>query len=264
MGPRMDLQGKAAVVTGGSRGVGAATALMLAKAGCALAINYASDIKAAEATAARCRNAGARAILVQGDVAQDVACRAMIAQATAEFGRLDVLVNNAGTTRFVPFGDLDAVTEADWERIFAVNVRGAFQCARAARAALAADGGGVIINTASVAAYVGAGSSIPYCASKAALINLTLTLARTLAPDIRVNAVAPGFIEGDWLVRGLGADYESIKAKKSSEALLNAVCQPEDIAQVIMGLIAADKVTGQTLVVDAGHSHGPRLAHGIK
>ncbi len=260
----MNLKGKAAVVTGGSRGVGAATALRLAQAGCAVAINYAKDVSAAQASAARCSAAGVQAILVQGDVADDKACRRLVAQATEAFGRLDVLVNNAGTTRFVPFGDLDAVTESDWDRVFAVNVRGAFQCARAARHALAADGGGVIINTASVAAFVGAGSSIPYCASKAALVNLTIALARTLGPDIRVNAVAPGFIEGDWLERGLGAEYEAVKRRKSAEALLNSVSQPDDIAEAILGLIAARKVTGQTLVVDAGHSRGPRLADGIR
>ena len=145
-----------------------------------------------------------------------------------------------------------------------VNLKGPFQCARAAREHLAADEGGVIVNTASVAGITGAGSCIPYAASKAALINMTIALARTLGPEIRVNAVAPGFIEGDWLKQGLGADYETAKKAKATEGLLDAVSTPEDIAQAILAMVSADKVTGHTLVVDAGHTMGPRLAHGIK
>lgn len=260
----MKLQGKTALVTGGSRGVGAATALMLAQDGCRVAVNYLQDTDSAEAVAARCREAGAEAIVVQGDVAEDTACRMMVEATMEAFEGLDILINNAGTTRFIDFPDLEAVTDEVWDRLFAVNLKGPFQCARAARAALSTGDGGVIVNTASVAGIVGAGSCIPYAASKAALINLTVALARTLGPAIRVNAVAPGFIEGDWLQRGLGEDYAAARAAKAGESLLDAVSTPEDIAQGILGLVAADKVTGHTLVVDAGHTAGPRLAHGIK
>ena len=121
------------------------------------------------------------------------------------------------------------------------------------------------VNVASVAGLTGAGSSIPYCASKAALINLTIALARTLGPSIRVNAVAPGFIEGEWLRRGLGGDYESIKHAKSAQALLGRVSQPEDVAAAILSLInGSEMVTGQVIVCDGGHSIGPRLSDGIK
>src|SRR5262249_46680272 len=225
----MNLPGKTAVITGASRGVGRATALALARAGCSVLINFNSSRDDAEQTAAAVRGLGVKAACFQGDIAQDAVCRALMAAAVKEFGRLDVLINNAGTTRFIPFTDLEAVAEADWDHIFSVNLRGAFQCARAARPHLHAAGGGVIINVASVAGLTGAGSSIPYCASKAGVINLTLALARTLGPAIRVNAVAPGFIEGDWLRKGLGADYEAAKQTKAEQALLGRVSRPEDI-----------------------------------
>ncbi len=258
----MELSGRAALVTGASRGVGAATALMLARAGCNVAVNYNASAEAAGAVVDGCQEAGVRAIAVQGDVAEDAVCRRLVSEALNAFGRLDVLVNNAGTTEFIDFTDLEAVTDGVWDRIFAVNLKGPFQCARAAREHLAAQGG-VIVNTASVAGLRGAGSCIPYAASKAALINLTVALARTLGPEIRVNAVAPGFIAGDWLQRGLGDNYESAKAAKAADGLLDAVSTPEDIAQGIMAMVTADKVTGHTLVVDAGHTVGPRLGAGI-
>lgn len=260
----MNLSGKAAIVTGSSRGVGRATALALARRGCRVLINYSSSRDEAERTAAEVRELGRTAVTFAGSVADDAVCRAMVETAVREFGRLDVLVNNAGTTRFINFPDLDAVTDEDWSRIFGVNLKGAFQCARAARPHLAEHGDGVIINIASVAGITGAGSSIPYCASKAAVINLTLALARTLGPEIRVNAVAPGFIDGEWLRKGLGEDFETAKQAKANHAVLRKVCQPEDIADGILALISADLVTGHTLVVDGGHTIGPRLNHGIK
>jgi 3-oxoacyl-[acyl-carrier protein] reductase len=256
----MNPQGKAAVITGASRGVGRATALALARAGCSVLINFNSSGEEAERTAASVRALGVKSICLQGDVADDAVCRALMAAAVREFGRLDMLVNNAGTTRFIPFPDLEAVTTEDWEHIFSVNLRGAFQCARAARPHLEATGAGVIINVASIAGMIGAGSSIPYCASKAALINLTLALARTLGPAIRVNAVAPGFIEGEWLRKGLGPDYEADKQTRAEQALLGRVAKPDDIADAILSLINADMVTGQTLAVDGGHSIGPKLS----
>ena len=176
---------------------------------------------------------------------------------------MDIHVKNAGTTRFIDFQNLDDVTDEDWDGILSVNLKGSFQCARAARAALEASDFGVIVNTASVAGMTGVGSSIPYCASKAAVINLTLSLARTLGPKIRVNAVAPGFIEGEWLQNGLGENYETVRAKKAGEGLLDAVSTPDDIADGILSMITCQKVTGHILTVDTGHTVGPRIGSGL-
>ncbi|MST00050.1 MAG: glucose 1-dehydrogenase [Pedosphaera sp.] len=260
----MNIQNKAAVVTGAGSGVGRATALALARGGCHVLVNYSRTRDGAEETAEACRALGVKAIAFEASVANDAAVRAMMAAAVREFGRLDILVNNAGTTRFIPHADLEAVRDEDWGRIFDVNLKGPFQCVRAARPHLEADGG-VIVNIASVAGITGAGSSIPYCASKAALINLTLALARTLGPRIRVNAVAPGFITGRWLEQGLGEDYEKVRQAKAEQALLGKVCDPGDVAAAILSLITgSDLVTGQVLVCDGGHTLGPRLADGIK
>ncbi|MBI3852440.1 MAG: glucose 1-dehydrogenase [Verrucomicrobia bacterium] len=261
----MNIQGKAAVVTGASRGVGRATALALARGGCAVAINYSRSRAEAEQTADAVRQLGVKAFLVQADVSDDGACRSMMAAAGKEFGRLDILLNNAGTTDFIAHDDLDAVTDELWDRILAVNLKGPFQCIRAARPFLAASGEGAIVNVASVAGINANGSCIPYCASKAALINLTMSLARALGPQIRVNAVAPGFIAGDWLQKGLGADYEKIKLAYERRGALGKVCQPEDVAAVILGLISgSDLVTGQTIVCDGGLLIGAKSQTSLK
>ena len=263
MMPRMELNEKAALVTGASRGVGAATAVKLAKAGCNVAINCKQSIDHAQQVAAQCHRLGVKTVVVQGDVASDPDCRRIATESIKALGQLDILINNAGTTRFINFHDLDEVSNNDWEDILGVNLKGSFQCARAAREALESGDGGVIVNTASVAGITGAGSSIPYCASKAGVINLTLALARTLGPKIRVNAVAPGFIEGEWLKKGLGSSYESVRDKKATEGLLDAVSTPEDIADAILSLITCTKVTGHILTVDTGHTIGPRIGLGI-
>lgn len=249
----MNLDGKAAVVTGGGTGVGRATALGLARLGCSVLINYSRSRQEAEQTVQEVQQLGVRCVAVQADVADDAACRAMMDRAAREFGRLDVLVNNAGTTRFIAHHDLDEVSTADWDNILGVNLRGAFQCARAARPHLLAHGGGVIINVTSVAGISGTGSSIPYACSKAALNNLTITLARVLGPQIRVNAVAPGFITGRWLETGLGAAYELVKQQIEAKVPLGKVNEPEDVAAAILSLITGgDMITGQVLVCDGG------------
>lgn len=249
----MDVRGKAAIVTGSGTGVGRATALALARLGCDVLVNYSRSRDEAERAAAEVRALGVNALAVRADVADDAACRAMVDAAVRAFGRLDVLVNNAGTTTFVPHGELDRVTLEDWQRIVAVNVAGPFQCVRAARSALEASGAGVVVNVSSVAGLRGVGSSIPYCASKAALNNLTVTLARALAPKIRVNAVAPGFITGRWLRQGLGDAYEGVKAYQEQRAVLGRVCDPSDVADAILSLITgSDLVTGQIVAVDGG------------
>ena len=170
-----------------------------------------------------------------------------------EFGRLDILVNNAGTTVFVPHQDLDKLSGADFSRIYDVNLKGAFFCARAARGALAASGSGEIVNVSSVAGIAGTGSSIPYCCSKAALNNLTITLARALGPEIRVNAVAPGAIQGRWLAGGLGGAYENVMGAIAATAPLRRTATPDDVALAILSLVTgSDLVTGQILVCDGG------------
>jgi 3-oxoacyl-[acyl-carrier protein] reductase len=249
----MQLQGKAAIVTGGGTGVGRSTALELARRGCAVLVNYSKSRDDAERTAAEIEAAGVQAIAVQADVADDAACRRMVAAAVKAFGRVDVLVNNAATTRFVLAADLDKVTDEDWQRIYAVNVIGPFHCARAVKEPMLASGGGQIINVSSVAAFAGRGSSIPYAASKAALNNLTIALARTLAPKIRVNAVAPGFITGRWLRQGLGEGYEAMKQSSEKVSPLEKVSDPEDIAAAILSLVTGSPmITGQVLICDGG------------
>ena len=249
----MELAGKAAIVTGGGTGVGRATVLALARRGCAVVVNYSRSQAEAERTAADAAALGVRAVPVQADVADDAACRRLVDTAVRELGRLDVLVNNAGTTVFVPHAQLDAVSSDDWSRVLGVNLIGPFQMARAAKAPMEAAGGGAIVNVSSVAGIAGVGSSIPYCASKAGLNVLTLILARTLGPKIRVNAVAPGFITGRWLAEGLGPAYEPVKKAMEARAPLGRVCDPEDVAQVIVALVAdADMVTGQVVPVEGG------------
>lgn len=254
----MDVYGKAAIVTGGGTGVGRATSLALADRGCDVLLTYSRSIVEAEQTAHEIEAKGAKAVALRADVADDWACRGMVEAAVDAFGRLDVLVNNAGTTRFIPHGELGKVLEADWDETIAVNLKGPFQCARAAREMLEKDGGGVVVNVSSVAGLVGNGSSIPYCASKAALNLLTVMLARVLGPAVRVNAVAPGFITGRWLQGGLGdGAYESVKKNIEQRAPLHKVCEPEDVTAAILSLVeGSDLVTGQVLVVDGGMTIG--------
>lgn len=253
----MKLEGKAAIVTGASRGVGAATAMALARQGCSVLINYAQSTEAAEEVLTGVQGLGVEAVLFQGDVADDGVCRAMVDAAVSAFRRLDVLVNNAGTTCFIPADDFEAVTDEVWSRLMDVNVKAAFQCVRAARPHLESAGSADIVSVASVAADTGRGSCIPYCASKAALVTMTKSLARVMGPAVRVNAVAPGFIKGDWLRRGVGENYEAFVAEKEAEAPLQTACVPEDVADTILSLITgSDLVTGQTLTVDAGHTLG--------
>ena len=249
----MDIAGKAAIVTGAGTGVGRAVALQLARGGCSVLVNYCHSKEGAEKTAAEARELGVKAIAHQADVADDHACREMVARATRELGRLDVLVNNAGTTKFIPHAQLDAVTSEDWDQIIGVNLKGPFFCSRAAKAAMDESGGGDIVMTSSVAGLIGTGSCIPYCSSKAGLNNLVITLARVMGPKIRVNAVAPGFIDGEWLQDGLGEAYESIKSGMEGRSPLHRVVTPDDVADAILSLVTgSDLVTGHILPIEAG------------
>jgi 3-oxoacyl-[acyl-carrier protein] reductase len=247
------LDGKAAIVTGAGTGVGAATANALARRGCAVLVNYSRSVDAAERVAAEVEAAGAKSLVFKCDVDDDADCREMVATARQAFGRLDVLVNNAGVTTFIPHAKLEDVTPDVWRSILDVNLMGPFQCARAAKDVMEESGGGDIVNVSSIAGLAGQGSSIPYCASKAALNNLTVTLARVMAPKIRVNAVAPGFIDGSWLQEGLGDAFAMVKKIYQERAALGEVCTPEDVAAGILALIEGpDLVTGHVLPVEGG------------
>ena len=249
----MELSGKAAIVTGAGTGVGRATALALAAAGCSVAVNYSRSKDAAETVADEAASLGVKAIAVQADVANDDDCRRLVETAVDAFGGLDVLVNNAGTTSFIPHHDLDAVTAETWHTIMGVNLIGPFQMARAAAGALKAGGGGQIVNVSSVAGVYGTGSSIPYCASKAGLNNLTVTLARVMGPEVQVNTVCPGFIDGSWLQEGFGDAFETIKQSVVDKSLLRAVCTPDDVKDAIFGFLLGSRLTtGEIVVVDGG------------
>lgn len=248
-----------ALITGASRGVGRAIALALAKQRVAVAVNYRESAEEAADTWRAVQGEGAKSVMVQGDTSNDADCRRMVIETVKALGQIDILVNNAATTRFVPHDDFDALDQQLWDRIFAVNVRGPFQCVRAAREHLEKSDNGHVINITSVAGLTGNGSSIPYCASKAALINMTQSLARALAPKIQVNSVAPGFIESKWTVDGLGQKYDEAVARHREASAMGTVCQPKDVADAVMSLLTGSRlVTGQTLVCDAGAMIGSK------
>ena len=251
----MNLEGKTAIVTGSAVGVGRATALQLAERGANVVINYSRSEDDAKEAFALVEQAGAKALLVRADVSRDDEVRDMVARTRDVFGSVDVLVNNAATTVFVNFADLEGLAEEDWDRILGVNLKGPFFCARAVAPAMQEAGEGAIVNIASIAGIRAVGSSIAYAASKAGLINMTIALARTLAPEVRVNCVAPGFIDTRWLKEGLGDFYEPAKRRTAEQTPLGRVSTPEDVAQVVLGFIeGADFVTGQTTIVDGGSS----------
>ncbi|MDF1765606.1 MAG: SDR family oxidoreductase [Gammaproteobacteria bacterium] len=250
-----DLKGKVAIVTGSSSGVGAATVKLFASLGCHVVINYNANASGAEAVAAECEALGVETVCFGGNVANDADCVAMVTAAMDKWGRVDVLVNNAGTTKFVDHSDLDGLDAADFQHIYGVNVVGCYQMTRAVRAAMDANQeGGAIVNVASTAAVTGIGSSIAYAASKGAMVTMTLSLARVLGPQIRMNAVCPGFIEGDWLREGLGDEkYEAMMASNRKGAPLGVTATPETVAEAILHFVTGPQVvTGETLIVDGG------------
>ena len=249
--------GKVVLVTGGSTGLGRAIAVETAAQGAqAVVVNYASSEAEAHETARLCEALGAQGVVVQGDVGDDTACRA-IAAAAAPFGRIDALFNNAGVTKFAHnHADLDAVDGEDFMRLYRINVVGAFQMIRAARALLeAAIEPAAVVNTASIAGVTGVGSSVPYAASKGALTTLTLSLARALAPKIRVNAVCPGFIDTPWFEHAMEAEsLDGLRASIARSVPLQVASKAEDIAAsaVFLASPAARHITGEMLLVDAG------------
>ncbi len=244
----MTLQDQVALVTGSATGMGRATALMLAKQGAHVAVNYTKSEAEARETAAAIEAIGRKALLVRADVSDDRQASGMVEEIVKTFGRLDILVNNAGTTVFVPFKNLDELTEEIWDRVLAVNVKGTFFCSRAAAKVMLSQGSGCIVNVASTAGLHASGSSIAYAASKAAVISMTKTLALALGPSIRVNAVAPGFVNTRW-----NTDRPEMLSMVEERAALQRYGEPEDVAEVIMALItSAAFVTGQVIPVDGG------------
>ena len=242
---------RAFIVTGSSSGVGAATALALARQGEGIAVNYSRDAAPAERVAQACIDAGGDALVVRADVADDAACRRLAASALERWGRIDGLVNNAGTTRFASMRDLDALSAEDFHRIYSVNLIGPYQMVRACEKALRA-ARGAVVNVSSIAGSMGIGSSYAYVCSKGALNALTVALARVLAPEIRVNAVLPGLIETRWLKDGLGENYERVRKNWCERTPLQIPLQPEDVAAEIVALLQAKTVTGQLRTMDAG------------
>ena len=249
----MDLRGRAALVTGGSGSLGTAIALVLAEAGCDIAVGYVGNREGADDTLGAVEKMGRKACRVQIDQTDPAAIEPAVAKATRDLGRLDVLVNNAAWNIGVPFTDLDALTTEIWDRIFTTNVRGPFQLARAAAVRMRAHDGGRIVNIASVAGVKPTGSSIAYASSKAALIHLTRCLAVALAPSITVNCVAPGLVEGTRMAQRIPAEVvEGVRR----EAVLQRPASAADIANQVMAFCRADSVTGQVLVIDGGlHFH---------
>ena len=245
------LSGRGALVTGGASGIGLATVEMLAHAGARVAINHLpGDGRTAEAIE-RLRGAGHDVLAAPGDIGRPGEAEAMVQDAIGRLGRLDLLVNNAGTPgvkTVVPAAQLDRITEELWETVLNINLLGLFRCTKAAAAALR-EAGGAVVNTASVAGLDATGSSMACGASKAGVISLTKNLARALAPQVRVNAVAPGFVTSPWELQAL----EARQADTADCALLKRVSTPEDIAEVIVFLgVGAAMMTGQTIVVDGG------------
>jgi 3-oxoacyl-[acyl-carrier protein] reductase len=243
------------IVTGSSSGVGAATARMLAEKGCRVVINYSKSVDAARVVAGECESLGGEILICQADVANDDDCRRMVAETLKKWGRLDFLINNAGTTKFFRHADMDGLDSQDFQNICGVNVIGAFQMVRAASNSLKASGDASVVNVASIAGVKGVGSPIAYAASKGALITMTQSLARVLGPEIRVNAVCPGFIAGEWLAEGMWKkNYETAKSFLEAKTPLQKTCTPESVAESILGFIEGHSiVTGQHLVLDGGH-----------
>ena len=251
----MNLEKSVSIVTGSSSGVGAATARILAEKGGRVVINYSKSVDAARVVADECESLGGEILICQADVANDNDCRRMVAETLKKWGRIDSLVNNAGTTKFVQHADMDGLDSEDFQNIYGVNVIGAFQMVRAASNSLKASGDASVVNVASIAGVKGVGSSIAYAASKGALITMTQSLARVLGPEIRVNAVCPGFIAGEWLAEGMGKEtYEASKSFLEAKTPLQKTCTPESVAESILGFIEGHSiVTGQHLVLDGGH-----------
>ncbi|HET7467258.1 MAG TPA: SDR family oxidoreductase, partial [Candidatus Dormibacteraeota bacterium] len=246
----MELEGRVAIVTGGGTGIGRATCLRLARAGArAVVVNFSRSEKDALETAEELRSLGCDGVTFGADVADETRVKALVAFAVERFGRLDVLVNNAGTTHFIPHADLDALTDQVWDDILRVNLKGTFFCCRAAAPELRKTRG-AIVNIGSIAAYRASGSSIVYAVSKAGLLQLTRALALALAPEVRVNSVSPGLVSTRWFRSRFG-DEAAVAQEESFAAAtpLKRIAGPDDVARAVMAFVENDVITGQDVVV---------------
>jgi 3-oxoacyl-[acyl-carrier protein] reductase len=252
---------KVAIVTGAGTGVGAATALLLARRGYNLLINYSKSEQEATQSQAACEEAGADTLLLRGDVSRDADCKAMVQGAMKRWKRIDALVDNAGISLFGQASTWDALDTQAFQRIFGVNAIGTFQMVRACVEHLKARRG-CVVNVSSIAGTLGIGSSVPYIASKGAVNAMTLHLARTLAPEVRVNAVCPGLVTSRWFINGIGQEgYEKVKAAVERSAPLGEASTPQDVAEAIVWLVdGARTVTGELLHLDGGMHLGARQA----
>ncbi len=245
-----------AIVTGSASGIGAATARKLADSGFDVAINFARNASGADAVAQDCRNAGSDSIAIQADVAADNDCKRLVGDVLECFGRVDVLVNNAGTTKFASPHKLDALDAEDFARLQSVNVTGCYQMIRAARDALKVSPIASIINISSHSGFSGLGSSIAYASTKGALNTMTLSLARALAPEIRVNAICPGYVDTPWHEKAdmlKGDRLEALKQKMKDIAPLGRMTEADDVAEAVGWLALGGKaITGVLLVIDGG------------
>ena len=235
--------GHVVLVTGSSSGIGAATARQFSAEGATVVINSATSVVAGKALAAEL----AGATYVQADIGVESECVGLIESVMASHGRLDVLVNNAGTTAVIPPGDLEAATPDVWRRIFDVNVIGTWQLTVAAVPHLRASGRGQVVNVSSLAGSRPVGSSIPYACSKAAVDHMTHLLANTLGPDIRVNAVAPGLVDTPWT-----EDWTAVREFVRAQSPMRRSATPDDVAQIILALARSTFVTGEVVVIDGG------------
>ncbi len=251
----MELAGRVAVVTGGGTGIGRATSLRLARGGVkAVIVNYSRSAGEAEATAREVKALGVESVAHRADVADESQVTTLIASTVDRFGRLDVLVNSAGVTHFIPHPDLDALTDEVWDEILGVNLKGTFFCCRAAAPELKKTGG-AIVNLGSIAAHRASGSSIAYAVSKAAILQLTRALALALAPEVRVNSVSPGLVSTRWFSRSFGDEAAAAQEETFAKATpLGRVASADDVARAVVALLENDLVTGQDLVVDGGKS----------
>ncbi len=248
----VDLSGKAALVTGGATGIGYATVVQLLMSGATVAVNYMGADEKAHQAICELQSRQPNVIGAPGDVSIPEEASTMVQRAVSDMGRLDILVNNAGTAGTsmpIPFDDLEAMTVPFWDRILDTNLKGTFWCARAAAHHLK-NAEGSIVNVASIAGLGHPGSSIAYGASKAGVINLTRSLARALAPSVRVNAVAPGHVRTPWT----NAWPEAWRDRFQENALLHRLVDAADVAQAIVFLASNRSVTAQTIVVDCGRT----------
>ena len=244
---------KRALVTGGATGIGRAAVLALARAGFDVALNYNSSEGPAKAVAAEAETAGAKVLTIRCDVSDDLSVRAMLHEVENAFGGLEALINNAGTTIPTPPKDLEGVSVEAWDRVFAVNVRGLWLVTRAAAPLLMKGEHPCIVNTASIVGLRPGPQPLPYAASKAAIVSLTKQFAGALAPDIRVNAVAPGWMEGEWMERMLGENYDRLMERRAKATPLGRCVTADDVAETILSLIVSNRfVNGETVVVDGG------------